>query len=339
MAPLHHIAEGCLHAGEGPLEIRTIVSGGFVVALEHDGFGAMLHVTRRPAAQAADDAADESWFAPSIARLLEAWWRLRPAGQSALAEIVGGADVLGLLNPRLRERLAAQRATAIAARLRGDSILVRRWLVGGTEARQVTLALPEGRVEVTTAGGRSVAGALTTTGGRFEPRAALGCQESAGAEERLTTTVNMGCMHVDRAPHRLLAVLGSCVGVALFDPGTRVGGLAHVVLPHHPGTGNSHAKYADTAVPALLESLKRAGARRDEVRAKIAGGANALFARCGDGLGRVAEANVAETRLALARASVPLVAEDVGGRAGRRVLVDLSDFRVQVSLLAAREEG
>ena len=157
--------------------------------------------------------------------------------------------------------------------------------------------------------------------------------------ERWTTTVNMGCMHVDRAPHRLLAVLGSCVGVALYDPSTRVGGLAHVVLPRHPGTGNSEAKYADTAVPALLESLQRAGARRDEIRAKITGGANALFSRCGDGLGRVAEANVAETRLALARASLPLIGEDVGGRAGRRVLIDLSDFRVQVSLLGADEEG
>jgi chemotaxis protein CheD len=296
-------------------------------------------VARRPAAQADDDVADEAWFAPSVARLVEAWRRLRPAGEGARAEIVGGADVLHLLNPHLRERLAAQRATAIAARLRRDEILVRRWVVGGTEARQVVLLLPEGRVDITAAGIRSLARARLARDVAAEPGVRAVCQEPADAEKRLTTTVNMGCMHVDRAPHRLMAVLGSCVGVALFDPTTRVGGLAHVVLPHHPGTGNSQAKYADTAVPALLESLQRAGARREEVRAKIAGGANALFSSRGDGLGRVADANVAETRLALARASVPLIAEDVGGRAGRRVLIDLSDFRVQVSLLSAGEEG
>jgi chemotaxis protein CheD len=339
MASVRHIAEGCLDAGEGPLEIRTIVAGGYAVALEHDGIGALLHVARRAGTQARDDIADESWFAPSVARLLDAWRRLCPSGEGTQAELIGGADVLRILNPRVRERLAAQRATAIAARLRHNGILVRRWLVGGPEARQVALLLPEGRVEVTTAGNRSLARPLIPPGSASESGACISRPQSPNAGERRTTSVNMGCMHVDRAPHRLAAVLGSCVGLALFDPTTRVGGLAHVVLPHHPGTGNSHAKYADTAVPVLLESLLRAGAHRGGICAKIAGGSNSLFSTCGDGLGRVADANVAETRLALARAGVPLLAEDVGGRAGRRVVVDLADFSIQVSLLGAGEEG
>jgi chemotaxis protein CheD len=339
MPPVRHIAEGCLHAGQGPLEIRTIVSAGYVVTLERDGFGALLHVARRPGTQAEDDAADESWFTASVARLLEAWHRLFPSGEGARAEVIGGADVLRILNPRLRERLAAQRATAVAAQLRRDGILVGRWLVGGPEARRVALVLPEGRVEVTTAGIPSLARPLVPPGRAPESGVCASRSESWDADERRTTSVSMGCLHVDRAPHRLMAVLGSCVGLALFDPTTRVGGLAHVVLPRHPGAGNSHAKYADTAVPALLESLLRAGARRDGVCAKIAGGSNALFSRSGDGLGRVADANVAETRLALARAAVPLLAEDVGGRTGRRVVVDLADFSIQVSRLGAGEEG
>jgi chemotaxis protein CheD len=339
MASVRHIAEGCLHAGRGPLEIRTIVSTGYAVALHRDGAGALLHVARRPGTHADDDIADESWFAPSIARLLEAWRRLRPAGEAARAEIIGGADVLRILNPRLRERLAALRAAAIAARLRLDGILVRRWLVGGAEARRVALLLPEGSVEVATAGTRSLTRTRVLPDLSTESAAWVECQEPPDAGERRTTTVHMGCMHVDRAPHRLAAVLGSCVGLALFDPSTRIGGLAHVVLPRNPGSGNSAAKYADTAVAALLESLLRTGAHRDRVCAKITGGANSLFMSCGDGLGRVAEANVAETRSALARSSVPLLAEDVGGRAGRRVVIDLRDFRVEVSLLGAGEEA
>ncbi|MDO9574675.1 MAG: hypothetical protein Q7I94_06735 [Candidatus Contubernalis sp.] len=68
--------------------------------------------------------------------------------------------------------------------------------------------------------------------------------------------------------------LGSCVGIALYDPLIKVAGLAHIILSNSSLFTNRDnlAKFADTAVPLLLTEMTRLGARKERVRAKIAGG-------------------------------------------------------------------
>jgi chemotaxis protein CheD len=55
--------------------------------------------------------------------------------------------------------------------------------------------------------------------------------------------------------------LGSCIGIAVWDPVARVGGMAHVVLPESTTSslGSPPGKYADLAVPALVRSVERLG--------------------------------------------------------------------------------
>jgi chemotaxis protein CheD len=113
--------------------------------------------------------------------------------------------------------------------------------------------------------------------------------------------------------------LGSCVALALHDPVTGIGGLAHILLPS-VGTGPPSiraAKYADTAVPMLVEEMRRHGARKKLV-ARMAGGARMFAALLPSGI-NMGERNIDATRAALEALGIPIVAEDVGGEYGRSV--------------------
>jgi chemotaxis protein CheD len=85
----------------------------------------------------------------------------------------------------------------------------------------------------------------------------------------------MGELAVCQKGECLRTLLGSCLGVALYDRRLKLGGLVHVVLPQSPGPSELPGKYADTAIPELLRQM-RLLARGEPLRtvAKLAGGAN-----------------------------------------------------------------
>ena len=129
--------------------------------------------------------------------------------------------------------------------------------------------------------------------------------------------------------------LGSCVAIALHDPGARIGGLAHILLPSVAlaRDRSNRAKFAGTAVPLLLEEMGALGARPERVRAKLVGGAcmfGALMPVAGLAMG---ERNVLAAREALEQARIPIAAQDVGGEHGRSVYFDTRDGRVLVKSL------
>jgi putative nucleotidyltransferase with HDIG domain len=78
-----------------------------------------------------------------------------------------------------------------------------------------------------------------------------------------------------RQPMLLQAFLGTCVGLSLYDPKNRIGGVLHLLLPE-PVTSMSvdqPDKYAATGVPNFIEAILKAGAEKAELRAGVAGGA------------------------------------------------------------------
>lgn len=88
--------------------------------------------------------------------------------------------------------------------------------------------------------------------------------------------ISAGSFHVGSAQPLLLeAYLGTCVGVALFDPEARVGGLAHFLLPEPVSASAAWQpeKYAASGMPVFLEALYKAGAQPASLRATLAGGA------------------------------------------------------------------
>jgi chemotaxis protein CheD len=128
--------------------------------------------------------------------------------------------------------------------------------------------------------------------------------------------------------------LGSCIAIALYDARTGVGGLAHILVPSPSlarDTSNP-AKFPSTAVPLLVEEMRRRGASQ-EITAKIAGGASMFASLIPAGGINMGERNAIATRQALADAGLPLVAEDCGGEHGRSVFFHLRDGRLEVRSL------
>jgi chemotaxis protein CheD len=127
--------------------------------------------------------------------------------------------------------------------------------------------------------------------------------------------------------------IGSCVVVALYDAGTRTGGMAHVMLPQPPRRQVSDAigRYASTAIPQLLSAMSGQGARPGALRARIAGGAS-MFRDLLDGEGlRLGRRNVEAVRSALQLAQVPIEGEDVFGGHGRSVYLRTTDGALLVT--------
>lgn len=77
--------------------------------------------------------------------------------------------------------------------------------------------------------------------------------------------VKFADLRVSVSPHILVSrALGSCVAIMLYDPQTKVGGLAHIMLPSSSGVRNcdNPGKFADTALQAMLDEMRKRGAKK-----------------------------------------------------------------------------
>jgi len=152
--------------------------------------------------------------------------------------------------------------------------------------------------------------------------------------------VGLGEAKVSRDPEEVLVAygLGSCVGIGMFDPVTRVAGLLHAVLPEHVGEPKTNSpKYVDTGVAHLLALMENAGAKRTTLLVRMAGGANMLTTPGLKQVFNIGDRNVAAARLTLAANALTIRAEDVGGHAGRTVRLYPGDGRMTVRVLGTRE--
>ncbi len=115
--------------------------------------------------------------------------------------------------------------------------------------------------------------------------------------------------------------LGSCVGVVLWDPGTKVCGMVHVMLPDSTSMKNNSnvAKFADSGIEELLKRVVAKGARRANLVAKIAGGAQMFSVNNKSDLIAVGARNVEASIKKLKELRIPLKAQDTGQSYGRTV--------------------
>jgi chemotaxis protein CheD len=140
--------------------------------------------------------------------------------------------------------------------------------------------------------------------------------------------VRMGDIEVsDRAGDELVARgLGSCIGLALIDRLSGVAGMAHIVLPESSSADREPGKFADLAVPALIDEMQKAGAVLRRLDAVFAGGAR-MFEM---GEMDIGARNTAAVKAGLARAGVTVRAADTGGNRGRTVRLTVGVFAVTV---------
>lgn len=153
--------------------------------------------------------------------------------------------------------------------------------------------------------------------------------------------VGMADYKVGRAPATIISYgLGSCIGVSLYDPQAKVGGLLHIMLPDSSQSRSSEnpAKFADTGVPLLLKDVLALGASRSRLVAKMAGGAQMFaFAKATD-IMRVGARNAEAVKELLKSLGIKLIAEDTGGNYGRTVQINLENGVYTVKTMVKGEK-
>jgi len=129
-----------------------------------------------------------------------------------------------------------------------------------------------------------------------------------------------GTIFADPLEYQISTVLGSCVAVCLWDQVVRRGGMNHIMLPFWNGEGLATPKYGNIAMEKLLSKVLSIGCHREHLVAKIFGGANVS----GNGLEvfMIGDRNITLALQMLEEFRIPVVAKDVGGRVGRKIIMN-----------------
>ena len=146
----------------------------------------------------------------------------------------------------------------------------------------------------------------------------------------LGSSIRIGEMAVAKDDGVLRTLLGSCIGVALYDRVHRVAGLAHVVLPTSQGIPELPGKFMDTAIPALLDKMAQLVGRAVEPTARIAGGANMFVTNMVYSIGKQ---NIEASDRILRDMGIPIIGRHCGGERGRRMLLDVRSGVITIEVV------
>jgi chemotaxis protein CheD len=143
--------------------------------------------------------------------------------------------------------------------------------------------------------------------------------------------VDIADMKVSKNPEATLITyaLGSCIGVVVFDPLARVGGLLHLMLPESQidpeKAKRSPWMFADTGIPLLFKEAYKLGAEKGRMIVKVAGGSQIMD---NTGFFNIGKRNYAAMRKILWRNNVLIKAENVGGLVNRTMRLEMATGQV-----------
>jgi len=127
--------------------------------------------------------------------------------------------------------------------------------------------------------------------------------------------------------------LGSCLGLAVYDPEARVGGLLHVMMPHsqlNPEKAKTNPyMFIDTGVPAFFRKLYAAGAQKNRLKVKVAGGANINTGE--NDRFQTGRRNHTMLKKIFWKNGILVQSEDVGGTRPRTMYLEIATGRVWLS--------
>ena len=133
--------------------------------------------------------------------------------------------------------------------------------------------------------------------------------------------------------------LGSCLGVTIFDPVSRVGGLLHSMLPTStidPTKGIAQpAMFIDTGIPALFRAGYQLRADKHRVQICVVGGAQVMD---GSGFFNIGKRNYDTLLALLSQHGLTIRAEQVGGTVSRTVSMNLRTGEVRLKVSGQTEE-
>jgi chemotaxis protein CheD len=152
--------------------------------------------------------------------------------------------------------------------------------------------------------------------------------------------VGLGEMRISRDPNDVLIAfgLGSCLGIGMYDPVAKLGGMIHVVLPEQKSGNDANlAKFVDSGIPLLLENVIAIGGVQSRLIVRMGGGANMLTSPGLSGIFDIGSRNIAKAHQVFKELNIKLLKEEVGGQVGRTVRLYISDGRMTVRMMGSQE--
>lgn len=152
--------------------------------------------------------------------------------------------------------------------------------------------------------------------------------------------INVGIadLKVAKSPDVLRTILGSCVGICLIDMENKIAGLSHIMLPVRNNVDSNPKKYADSALPLLLKEMYRAGAKKENIVAKMIGGSTMFQMSENSMMGEIGKNNVIKVKKILKEAKIKIIAEDVGGDYGRTIDFYSDSGKIKIKSLGKAEK-
>ncbi|MBI1912710.1 MAG: chemotaxis protein CheD [Deltaproteobacteria bacterium] len=137
---------------------------------------------------------------------------------------------------------------------------------------------------------------------------------------------------VKSGENSITTVLGSCISVCLWDYTLKIGGMNHYLLPFWNGEGLQTPKYGNIAIPLLIERMIGFGCKKENLIAKVFGGAGML--ESASGFLNVGERNIALASHILSDEKIPVLSSDTGGQFGRKIMFMVESGEVFVKKIS-----
>ncbi len=152
--------------------------------------------------------------------------------------------------------------------------------------------------------------------------------------------INIGIAEIgiSTAPDILRTILGSCVGICLYEPESKTGGISHIMLPtYKPTISSGKEKFADTAIPLLIEKFEKRGLEREKIVAKIIGGATMFKLSEDSAMSKIGINNSTKAVEILNEHNIEIAAQDIGGDFGRTIDFYLDTGMIKIKSLGKEE--
>lgn len=127
-------------------------------------------------------------------------------------------------------------------------------------------------------------------------------------------------LFADKKPYLINTILGSCVAVCLYDPVLKMGGMNHFMLPFWNGQGLASPKYGNIAIEKLLDKMLYFGSSKRNLKAKVFGGGEIIETKITSF--QIGERNIEIALDLLQEHKIPIIAQSLGGKSGRKIQFD-----------------
>ncbi|QOY55783.1 chemotaxis protein CheD [Candidatus Sulfurimonas marisnigri] len=148
--------------------------------------------------------------------------------------------------------------------------------------------------------------------------------------------IHVGEIHIGARETEISTILGSCISVCIYDYVRCVGGMNHYLVPLWNENGLQSPKYGNISIPRLIESMVNIGCDTKNMEAKIFGGANVIDVSSVEMM--VGRKNILIAKEILREYGIPIVAQDVGGEKGRRIMMRSDTGKVFLKYTKSSDE-